>query len=57
MKALNQIAPIAVLLSALAALPVTWVAFRQLVGEVAATIPRHGSALEAAEFWTRAFGP
>ncbi len=56
MKALNQVGPIAVLLSALALLPVTWIAFRQLVDQVAATIPCHGSALEAAEFWSRAFG-
>ena len=57
MKALTELAPAAVLASALAVLPAAVAAFRQLADQVAATIPHHASALDAAEFWTRVLGP
>ena len=56
MKALSNVAVTGVLLAALAALPAVLIAFRQMADRVAATIPSHGSALEQAELWFRAFG-
>ena len=56
MKALSKIASVAVLLAAMAALPSTLIALRQMAGQVAAAMPRHASAVEAAEFWARALG-
>ena len=56
MKALAKIASLTVFLAALAILPSTLIALRQMAGQVAAAMPRHASAVEAAEFWARALG-
>jgi hypothetical protein len=57
MRALSKVASFAVLLAAMAALPSTLIAIRQMTDRVSATIPHHDSALEEAEYWARAFVP
>jgi hypothetical protein len=56
MKAFSHLAATVVLLAALATLPATLIAFRQIAGRVAATVPTHASAIDQAEFCFRAFG-
>ena len=55
MKALSSVAAAAAL-AMLATLPAILIAFRQIADRIAMTVPTHGSALDQAEFWFRAFG-
>jgi hypothetical protein len=57
MRFLPRIATTALLLATLAILPSAFVSARMMVNQVSATIPHHGSPIEQAEFWFRAFGP
>ena len=57
MKALSKLVATGVLLVTLAAFPCTLLAFRQMVHQMAATVPHFASPIEEAEYWAHAFGP
>ena len=57
MKALSKLATAALLLTTLAMLPSTVIAFRYMVDQMTVGAPHLASPIEEAEFWARAFGP
>ena len=57
MKALSRLVATGVLLVTLAAFPTTLIAMRQMVHQMATTVPHLSSPIEEAEYWGHAFGP